>query len=118
MKLNAKYSFFFLLIILMSCSKGKLEYRAVDGQDYCLAYFATKSKQCYLVNTTKDEKIEFTVKIVYDNDPNRTRTEKYTLNPGEETLIGCDSYYKIVNWDQKTYNYTDFNIVGELVLNN
>ena len=135
-----------LIILLSSCNKfdGKISYR--DASNFW-CYQGTlyeqqglyDSKKVFLMNTSSNKKLQFTLKIttkIYDCDyktqepkieTGKTHTEQLfkTLEPGEEKELGYNKYkIKDAVWDENgrgfydpskhfhTYYEIDYEIVG------
>ena len=131
---------FFVLVTLLSCSKGKLEYRnntsgcIIFPELYERGYTDTsttmevdkimdkklesllgnkdelqkQTSQVYLINTSHSDTYSFTIKSIGGNNSN-SKTTVYKLQPGEDLLLGCDTYIN----DQMDFVKQKFEIVGE-----
>ncbi len=113
-----------VLFVLQSCSSldGKIvkrEYCESNLDDYYGP--SSSAKRQYLINTSKSKIIIFTVKRKVTSNHNRgvenqmrfdSRTEIYTLNPGEEKQLECEEYVWKggSKWDR-----IEFEIVGRVV---
>lgn len=92
----------------------KENYRNLKAQN--LKSLLSKKKQyedeaieAYLINTSSSEIYTFTVKITLDDSLQTSKTEIYKANPGQEILIGCNSY---MTEDMQIQKQT-FKVVGE-----
>lgn len=69
----------------------------------------SESEAAYLINTSSSNIISFTIKSISNDIVKTSSTQVYKTNPGEEVLIGCNSYinnkYEIIK--------QEFEIVGE-----
>src|SRR5687767_2994769 len=131
---------FFALVILLSCSKGKLEYR--KGTSGCIVFpelyervymdtsttmevdkimdkklesllekkdeLQKQTTQVYLINTSYSDTYFFTIKAIANGDNSNSKTTVYKLQPGEELILGCDTYIN----DQMDLVKHKFEIVG------
>jgi len=88
---NLHLLFFSTALVFCSCKglNGRIDIRGNGCDD------VPDSKQVYLVNTSKTQKYEFTVKSIETiNDTLTTySTQIITLAPGDEEYLGCDLYY-------------------------
>jgi len=91
--------FISIMLILLSCSNGKIEFRR--DTTFCKGDGAE-----FLVNKSKNKKIQFTIRQNPANQATNVSTKTYTLNPGDEIFIGCNSLD-----DQN-----DYKITGEMQL--
>lgn len=105
------------IYLCFSCSNGKIELRNRTSEiESCgeeVGYTKT-GKLIYLINTTSDKKVTYTIKRTWNNK--NTSTDKYTLNPGEEILLGCDEIFFQYDWS--IINKAEYKIVGELIESN
>ena len=78
------------LLLLCGCgpqSNGRIELRESDYQDF---YERFGVEEAYLINTSADQRITFTVRKTEDwlSGRTETETEVITLAPGEEDRLG------------------------------
>src|SRR5579885_331294 len=64
--------------------------------------------QVYLINTSYSDTYSFTIKSITSGDNSNSKTTIYTLQPGEELLLGCDTYIN----EQMDLVKQKFEIVG------
>jgi hypothetical protein len=113
------YLFLFALFILVGCSNGKLEYRNICPDMPWNGWVeSSDAKAVYLVNKSKSKKITFTIKTISSGSSevyNKTYTDTYTLNPGEEKFLICSN--TVQKSDYSVFVNYRFEIVGELIEN-
>ena len=138
---NYKTSLLIIIVLLASCSNGKIEYR--KSSNGCITFpeihqrmytdtsttmesdklidskieallqkkemLQEGSHQVYLINTSHSDIFSFTVKSETKDAFPISKTEIYKLSPGEEILLGCDTYIT----DGGDMVNQEFSIVGQ-----